>query len=334
MNDAIDRRQVLGLAAGLALASRGTAAAPKFELRGHRKIWDAAPHNAFTDLIRHNGEWLCVFREGQGHVSPDGALRVIASKDGETWASAAKVTSPDGDLRDAKITATPAGKLMLAGAIAYPKASGRPHQSLVWFSDDGRAWSEAVPVGEPGYWLWRVTWHGSEAFGVGYGTVEDRTRGVAKLYRSPDGKAFEVRVPELFKDNYPNEASLIFRPDGTGLCLLRRDGKQSSGQLGTAKSPYTDWAWKDLGAKVGGPQLIELPGGRVVAVVRLYDKKVRTAVCALDPATGTLTEGLALPSGGDCSYAGLAWHDGLLWVSYYSSHEGKTSIYLAKVSVG
>jgi len=24
-------------------------------------------------------------------------------------------------------------------------------------------------------------------------------------------------------------------------------------------------------------------------------------------------------------------HEGLLWVSYYSSHEGKTSIYLAKV---
>ena len=40
---------------------------------------------------------------------------------------------------------------------------------------------------------------------------------------------------------------------------------------------------------------------------------------------------LKLPSGGDTSYAGLVWHDGLLWVSYYSSHEGKTSIYLAKV---
>ena len=33
-----------------------------------RKIWDAAPHNAFTDLIRFKGQWFCVFREGQGHV--------------------------------------------------------------------------------------------------------------------------------------------------------------------------------------------------------------------------------------------------------------------------
>jgi hypothetical protein len=40
---------------------------------------------------------------------------------------------------------------------------------------------------------------------------------------------------------------------------------------------------------------------------------------------------LTVPSGGDCSYPGLAWHDGLLWMSYYSSHEGKSSIYLARI---
>jgi hypothetical protein len=42
---------------------------------------------------------------------------------------------------------------------------------------------------------------------------------------------------------------------------------------------------------------------------------------------------LTLPSGGDTSYPGLAWHDGLLWMSYYSSHEGKAAIYLAKVKL-
>jgi hypothetical protein len=33
---------------------------------------------------------------------------------------------------------------------------------------------------------------------------------------------------------------------------------------------------------------------------------------------------LKFPSGGDTSYAGHVWHDGLPWVSYYASHEGKT----------
>ena len=48
-----------------------------------RRIWDQAKHNAFTDLLRHKNRWYCVFREGSAHVSPDGALRVIVSDDGE-----------------------------------------------------------------------------------------------------------------------------------------------------------------------------------------------------------------------------------------------------------
>ena len=39
------------------------------------------------------------------------------------------------------------------------------------------------------------------------------------------------------------------------------------------------------------------------------------------------------PSSGDCSYPGLVWHDRLLWMSYYSTHEGHTAIYLATVRI-
>ncbi|MDG2105804.1 MAG: exo-alpha-sialidase, partial [Pirellulaceae bacterium] len=84
-----------------------------------QKIWDAAPHNAFTDLVRFQDRWFCVFREGQGHVSADGALRVITSQDGVNWEAAARLTMPDADLRDAKITVTPDQRLMLSGAAAY-----------------------------------------------------------------------------------------------------------------------------------------------------------------------------------------------------------------------
>ena len=34
-----------------------------------RKIWDAAPHNAFTDLQRFKGRWYCAFREGREHAA-------------------------------------------------------------------------------------------------------------------------------------------------------------------------------------------------------------------------------------------------------------------------
>src|SRR5204862_5248618 len=137
----------------------------------------------------------------------------------------------------------------------------------------------------------------------------------------------------LFDDGQPNETSMIFRPDETALCLLRRDGNPGSAKLGTARPPYTEWQWKDLGAKIGGPHIIRLPDGRIIAAVRLYDGGARTSLAWLDAGAGKLTEFLKLPSGGDTSYAGLAWHDGLLWVSYYSSHEGKAAIYLAKVRV-
>jgi len=67
--------------------------------------------------------------------------------------------------------------------------------------------------------------------------------------------------------------------------------------------------------------------------VRLYDGRTRTSLCWIDPQEGKLSEFLRLPSGGDTSYPGMVLHDGILWVSYYASHEGKTSIYLAKVRI-
>ena len=307
------------------------APAADFELVSVKKIWDKAPHNAFTDLVRHDGQWLCVFREGQKHVSPDGALRVIGSKDGEAWESYALIKSAVGDLRDAKISHKPDGTLVLSGASALHDQSKHRHQSYVWESKDGKTWGEAIPVGEPDYWLWRTTWHGGSSYGVGYFTKRGERR--AKLYKSSDGRAFTVLVEDLYRDGNPNESTIAFEPDGTARCLMRREEGTQSGLIGTAKAPYTKWEWKDLGVRIGGPNLIRLPDGRWVAVTRRHDGSVRTSVAILDPDKGTLTEKLVLPSAGDSSYAGLVWHENQLWVSYYSTHEKKTNIYLAKVKV-
>jgi hypothetical protein len=312
---------LVGLAAA-AVAAEGGA-----EIVALKKIWDQAPHNAFTDLVRLDDRWYCVFREGQDHVSPDGALRVITSTDGQSWESAALITSSNSDLRDAKITVTPDRQLMLCGAEALHDRSQKSHQSLAWFSPDGRQWSDRHEIGDPDFWLWRVSWHGGTAYGIGYGCGEDQS---IRLYTSQDGKHFETLVPRLFDEGYPNETSIVFDGD-RAYCLLRRDGRPNTGLIGTAVAPFTQWSWQDLGACIGGPHMIRLPDGRFVAAVRLYDPHVRTSLCWIEPSTGTMKEFLTLPSGGDTSYAGLVWHADLLWVSYYSSHEGKTSIYLAQV---
>jgi hypothetical protein len=295
-----------------------------------RKIWEAAPHNAFTDLIRRNDEFLCVFREGAGHVSPDGKIRVLASKDGRNWTSAALIAQNDRDLRDPKIAIAPNGSLMIYAAAADRPKTRVTHQSVACFSKDGRSWSPLVDVAEKNIWLWRLAFRNNVGYGVGYDTAGET---FVRLYKTDDGQKFEPVVDKLFAEESPNESGLVFEPDGTLLCLLRRDGRPGNGLLGSAKPPYTNWEWKDVGAKIGGPQMIRLDDGRLIAGVRLYDGGARTSIVQIDRTTGRLTELLKLPSGGDTSYPGLVLHDGQLWVSYYSSHEGKTSIYLARVQV-
>lgn len=302
-------------------------AAPRVEVV---RIWGQASHNAFTDLLRFKGRWYCAFREGQAHVSPDGAVRILTSADGDRWDPAALLGSPLGDLRDPKLSLTPDGRLMLIGAAASGQPGEIRHQTLAWFSSDGRTWGEPVQIGDPNVWLWRLTWNKGRAYGIGYSTTGKQ---FLRLYTSRDGLRYETLADRLYDAGSPSETSILFLDDDTALCLLRRDAEGAHAMLGRARPPYRAWTWKDLGVKLGGPHMIRLPDGRIVAAGRLEEGRVRTGLCWLDPEAGTLKEFLALPSGGDSSYPGLAYYDGLLWVSYYSSHEGKTGIYLAKVAI-
>lgn len=294
------------------------------------KIWDKAKHNAFTDLVRFQDAWYCVFREGNGHVSRNGSLRVLRSTDGETWESAALITSKTSDLRDAKICVTPDGRLMLAGAGALHQPADAKHQSYVWYSEDGKKWSDAQPIGKPNYWIWRITWHKGDAYGVGYRTVDPRG---ALLFKSQDGKTFEPVGEHFDIKGYMNETGLLFLEDGSAMCLIRRDGNPNSAMLGVAKPPFTQWQWKDLGVYIGGPQLIQLPTGRLLVGGRSRDGAAKTALWEVHPDQAKVTNLATLPSGGDTSYPGLVYHDDQLWMSYYSSHEGKTSIYLARIEL-
>lgn len=303
------------------------------------KIWDKSNHNAFTDLIRFHDQWFCVFREGRAHISADGSLRILNSEDGENWKSVALVTMPGLDLRDAKICITPDDQLMLSGAAVTQAPLEKSHQTYVWLSKDGVDWSEPRPIGDKNYWIWRIVWHEGTAYAVGYqtgvGTKAERTeKGNIRLYKSEDGKTFEPLVVDLGVRSAPNESSLLFLEDGTALCFARRDGQpDSTAVLGTSSPPYTEWDWKSLGARVSGPQILQLPDGQIVVAGRRHSGKSKTALWRLDPEKAELQELAVVPSGGDTSYPGLVFHEGQLWMSYYSSHEGKANIYIARFSV-
>jgi hypothetical protein len=311
----------------------------KAELVEVRKIWDQAPHSAFTDLAYFRGSFHCAFREGRGHVSTDGRILPIWSEDAQVWGAVDPIVVAGYDLRDAHLSVTPNGRLMLLGGAAPREKDGQsaPTGTFVAFSKDGIEWDEPQIVVEPGRWLWSVTWHKGKAYGVSY------TAGPGERYldllTSEDGLKYTPLVKRFFDGGYPNETTLRFDSNDTGYALVRRDKRGDepySAILGISQGDYTKWEWHDLGPEFnsfGGPNLIQLPSGPWLAAGRMHQGGAHTALCQIDMKEHRMTKLLKLPSGGDTSYPGLLWHDGLLYLSYYSSHEGKTSIYLAKIKI-
>jgi hypothetical protein len=324
---------------GLLETIGSAAAAVTAELVSVKKIWDQAPHNAFTDLARWNEQFYCAFREGRGHVSTDGHIRILCSKDADTWTSASSISLDGYDLRDAHLSVTPDNRLMLLGGAAPRKKDGEsaPTGSFVAFSKDGKDWTKPRIVSEPGRWLWCVTWHEGKGYGVSYSASKDPPD--LSLLVSADGLTYKPLVPKLYGIGFPNETTLRFDRSGTCYALVRRDrgGDQPySAVLGISRGDYTQWQWHDLGPEFngfGGPNLIQLPSGDWLTAGRMHQDGAHTALCHLDVTNHKMTKLLKLPSGGDTSYPGLVWHNNLLHMSYYSTHEGKTSIYLAKIRI-
>lgn len=318
------------------------------ELVAVKRIWDAGEHNAFTDLVRWKDRFWCTFREAEGHVGGDGKIRVLVSVDGDTWESAALIDEAGIDLRDPKFSVTPDDRLMIVagGSVYRGEKTLLGRRPRVMFSADGTTWTKPEPVLTEGEWLWRVTWHAGTCYGVSYDASQRSTTAAKeaakseqpaapgpadwklKLFKSADGKRFEL-VSHLDVPGNPNETTLRFLEDGTLMALARREAGNKHAWIGTSRAPYTEWKWHDGGMRVGGPNFMQFPAGDLWAVVRKYEPKATTVVAQMT--AENLKPVLELPSGGDTSYAGLVRHDDLLWISYYSSHEGKTSVYLAKV---
>ncbi len=295
------------------------------ELVSVEKIWGQAPHNAFTDLIRFRERWWCVFREAEGHDMPGGTVRVLISETGAVWESAATVEEGGIDLRDPKLSVTPDGRLMLVmgGCIYDDDGEYLIRAPRVSFSEDGLVWSAPRRVLSEDHWLWRVTWHDGRAYSLSkLGEGDEPRRGF--LYSSTDGIEWD-RIADFRLDGV-SETTLRFLPDGEMVALVR------PGYIGTSSPPYREWSFCETADRIGGPNFIRLPDDSLWGSGRLFTADgPRTVLARMT--TSSYEPVLTLPSGGDTSYAGMVWHDDLLWMSYYSSHEDGTNVYLAKVGL-
>ncbi|MGM0531339.1 MAG: hypothetical protein ACQER7_08305, partial [Bacteroidota bacterium] len=146
--------------------------------------------------------------------------------------------------------------------------------------------------------------------------------------KTKDGISYQ-HVCELDVGSKPNEATIRF--DGDRMFVLIRRGNGANGMLGKSRPPYQEWTWQELEFRLGGPNFIFLPDEKLCIGSRHYKSSgAKTALFVTDR-QGNLEHTIDLPSGGDTSYPGMVIFNNKLWVSYYSSHEEKTAIYLAKI---
>ena len=315
-----------------------------------RKIWDKEIHQAFTDLIRFNGAFYCSFREGKNHVGAEnnGKVRILRSKDGNDWQSVALLELNGLDLRDPKLSITPDKRLMitLAGAV-FENGLAKVLVPMSSFSDkNGRNFTLPVKVSlDPAIkpsqdWIWRVTWHNNIGYGINYQLRENaRDRSTLKkdawvlyLMKTTDGINFE-NISKLEVGDLPNESTIRFDKTGKMYVLIRREAGDKMGVMAESNSPYKEWRYTPLTFKLGGPNFIFLNNKMLLIGTRMFDPEVSMGIY-ITTLKGSVINTLKLPSGGDTSYPGMVVFKNHLWVSYYSSHQGKTSIYLAKIPLG
>jgi hypothetical protein len=301
-----------------------------------KKIWDKANHNAFTDLLHHEGNFYCCFREGEHHAGgSNGKIRILKSSDAVEWSSVALISKRGIDLRDPMLSITPNGQWLLnMGGTKWKDETQLERNSYVVLSADGIEWKTPEILPYPGEWIWRLAWHQETGYAFSYAIEKDSTKWSVSLVSTSDGKNYEF-LKKFDLPHSPNETTLRFMEDGTMVALVRCRGPY--GLIGHSSAPYEDWKWVDIGHRLGGPNfLIENDSTMWASSRRLipkFKKEFDETVVFGRMGLNCYEPLLLLPSGGDCGYPGMVHVEDRIYISYYSSHEGKSQIYLAIIEL-
>ena len=299
-----------------------------------RTIWNNGDHSAFTSLVRFKGRWYCSFREYDSHIfnaegAAEGRVRIISSKNGRKWESVACFGLPLCDLRDPKLSVMPDGRLMvIIGGSYYRDKKLVDRVPQVSFSRDGRNFTPPMACGlytdyakEPN-WIWRVTWNGDTGYAVCYTQNGNANDAFLSLVTTKDGIRYDL-VRKFEFPGFPNETTVRFLEDGRMLMAVRRDGSNSNMLWGVSEPPYTDWKFEEEDFRIGGPDFISLPDGRILLAGRSYNEDGTRMSIWIGDVEGDLRKVIDLPSSGDCSYPGLVVKGRRLYVSYYTKPENE-----------
>lgn len=301
-------------------------------------------HNAFTDLCRFRDRYFLAFRScPEGHQVAIARIVILASDDGNRWDEVYSFDVPHRDPRDPHFLVFKDRLFVYTGTWLVRKDEPldlNEHLGYAVWTDDGEAWEGPTPLeGTYGHYVWRAATHGNLAFlcgrrrhGFEANIESERSPATIEgaMLESEDGLVWRFRA--FFDETYGDETAFLFEDDGSVLAIAR-DGAGERARVCRSSPSLDTWTRAPLDRNVAGP-MIERWGDRYLVGGRKYGVDRVPSMMLYWLFDDRLEEVVELPSGGDCSYPGFVAKDethGLL--SYYSSHEGPTSIYVTDVRV-
>jgi len=259
-------------------SSRAQLSAPQVISRGEA----AGTYQAFPDLCRlKNGDLLCVFYAGYGHVSlpradcPKGGriCCVRSSDEGRTWSAPRILFDGPFDDRDPHIAQMRDGSVVCSFFTYRPQPGGQEHcdTCLVTSRDGGATWKTEPRIVAPG---WpssapvRELPDGTRILGV---YREEGATAYGGVIRSTDGgKTWSAPIPigQGSGVRLDAETDVVLLKDGTLYAALRGDRVN----MHFATSPDGGLTWspvKDIGFRGHCPHFTRLSTGEILLVHRL-----------------------------------------------------------------
>lgn len=220
------------------------------KIRSIRRIVNDSNHNMCTASQWLGGALLVAYRQGDAHVSPNGKVLVLRSRDnGVTFEHVALLRGAT-DTRDPHLY-TAEGKVH---CVAFETDPIRITGASV--TSDGLHWSPYRRfTGADGWWLWHPEYRDGRHYCCGYTWKPDQTDAkwsAIGWFESDNGFDWKHIATLREGDDAPSECCLLFRPNGEAVMLVRREYPSPSPLMMTARPPYREWAATPLDLPVVG----------------------------------------------------------------------------------
>lgn len=254
--------------------------------------------------------------------------------------------APPTDQRDPKLIVTSDNKLlMVCDGEFYKNGQVSKRRPYIASSTDGVTFTDLEEVDvyyptpdekskSPNHWIWSPIYHKGVAYGVDY------VGGKMVLFASNDDclsfkPVYAFTEEEIGKG--ATEVALVFDKRDKLYAFVRRNA--DTGYIGKSTAPYTEWSFSDLGYRIEGQNVIMFDDSHFIVGSRMFEineedeSDIRRMAVYMTDLDGKIQKTFVFPSSGDCSYPGLVLDNDYIWISYYATHEGISSIYFAKLPV-